>query len=131
MTPKSGKKCKKIAPSDPAAAQDADDADPGKVAEVKARERELKSGKYGRVKIKPFKPPESNEEEEPKSWIEIELLDDEGEPISGEPYEITLPDKRVAKGSLDGNGFARVDGIDPGSCQVTFPKLDGRSWERK
>lgn len=30
----------------------------------------------------------------------------------------------VGTGTLDSKGQARVDGIDPGTCRVTFPNLD-------
>ena len=64
-------------------------------------------------------------------WIEIELVDEEGQPVPGEPYKITLPDgTTVADGTLDEKGFARVDGIDPGTCKVTFPNLDKDAWEK-
>ena len=49
--------------------------------------------------------------------------------MPGEKYEIKLPDgETVDSGTLDGNGRARVEGIDPGQCEVTFPELDGDSW---
>jgi hypothetical protein len=32
--------------------------------------------------------------------------------------------------TLDNREFARVDGIDPGSCKVTFPRPDKDAWER-
>ncbi|MBS3919724.1 MAG: type VI secretion system tip protein VgrG [Deltaproteobacteria bacterium] len=71
------------------------------------------------------------EEEEKKSWIEIELVDEDDNPVSGEKYKVTLPDgKTVAEGTLDENGFARVDGIDPGNCKITFPSLDKDAWEK-
>ena len=54
------------------------------------------------------------------------VIDQNGEKTG----EITLPDGTVAQGTLDNNGFARVDGIDPGSCQITFPNLDTEAWER-
>ncbi|HHN77114.1 MAG TPA: hypothetical protein ENK11_00365 [Phycisphaerales bacterium] len=125
MNKKSGKACKCIKPSSPDDACDADTADPGEVAKVKAKQKETQTGKYGSTKAKPFKetPGEEGEEKE-KSWIEIELRDQEGEPIAGEQYEILLPDGTIAKGSLDGNGFARVAGFEPGQCKVTFPALD-------
>ena len=44
------------------------------------------------------------------------------------PVRITLPDGTVAEGTLDEKGFARVDGIDPGACQITFPNLDKEAW---
>jgi len=58
--------------------------------------------------------------------------DDVGEddkPISGEKYRITLPDDRVAEGTLDARGFARVSGFEEGTCKVTFPDLDKEAWE--
>jgi hypothetical protein len=65
-------------------------------------------------------------DEEPKSWIEIELVDDAGRPVPDEEYCIHTGDGRVRSGTLDASGRAREDGIDPGTCQVTFPRL--RSW---
>lgn len=63
------------------------------------------------------------------SWIEIELVDEEGAPVPGEKYEITLPDGSVKTGTLGAIGFARVERIDPGNCKVTFPNLDKDAWE--
>lgn len=129
MNKKAGKACTYIKPGPPTESLDADNADPGSVAEAKAKQKETQTGKYGSVKTEPFKPgpgPEEGEEaeEEEKSWIEIELLNQEGEPVPGERYEIKLPDGKVAKGALDANGYARVDGFEPGQCEVTFPELD-------
>ena len=64
------------------------------------------------------------------SWIEIELVDEADQPVPGEKYRVTLPDGSVDEGTLDGNGFTRIDGIDPGTCQITFPKLDKDAWEK-
>lgn len=119
-----------VAPTDATAPEDADEADPGEVAEVKAKQKETKSGKYGSVQAPPFKPPTPEEYEEKElTWIEIELLDDNGDPVPGERYEIELPDGRIKRGTLDGNGFARVEGIDPGQSKVTFPEYDQNAWE--
>jgi len=63
------------------------------------------------------------------TWIEIELVDEDGAPVPGEKYEITLPDGSVKTGTLDAVGIARVERIDPGSCKVTFPNLDKDAWE--
>lgn len=67
---------------------------------------------------------------EEKTWVAISLVDEEGNPVPGEPYEIVVPGGRVIRGSLDANGKARVTGIDPGICPVTFPRLDAQSWDR-
>ena len=59
-----------------------------------------------------------------KTWIAIELLDDKGAPVPDQPYEIRLPDGAYRRGTLDSLGCARIDGIDPGTCEVSFTKLD-------
>ena len=64
------------------------------------------------------------------SWIEIELVDKEGNPVPGVDYQINrLTGGVVGQGTLDGSGFARVDEIDPNDCEVTFPKVDGNIWD--
>jgi len=78
----------------------------------------------------PTHDPTAPDNQKKKSWIEIQLNDEDGKPVPGEPYKITLPDgTTVADGTLDDKGFARVDNIDPGTCQVTFPNLDKDAWE--
>lgn len=80
----------------------------------------------------PWHNPDDPENKDKKNWIEIELLDQDNKPVPGEPYRITLPDgQTLAEGTLDEKGFARVDGIDPGTCKVTFPQRDKRSWKPK
>jgi hypothetical protein len=131
MGAKSGKAGKAVAPAEPDAPEDADVADPGEVAEAKAEQIQKESGKYGETPTKPYKPPATEEEAEEKTaWIEIELVDEEDEPVPGEKYEIELPDGSVAKGTLDSDGFVRIEGIDPGNCKVSFPKLDKDAWEK-
>ncbi len=133
MGKKSGKAGKAVSPAAPTKPEDADIADPGKVAEIKAEQLETKSGKYGSTKIKPFKPPTEEEKEEKKeelSWIEIEMVGEDDEPIPGEKYKITLPDDSVAEGTLDEKGFARVEGFEKGTCKVCFPDLDKEAWEK-
>jgi type VI secretion system secreted protein VgrG len=119
-----------VTPLDPTQAQPADEADPGKTAEMKAYQEQAGTGKYGTRGLEPHQPTEEDKRDPNKTWIEIKLVDDEGNPVPGERYEVTLPDgKKVAKGTLDHNGFARIEGIDPGTCKVTFPRLDKDSWE--
>jgi hypothetical protein len=69
-------------------------------------------------------------EDSKKHWIEIELIDEENEPVPGEEYCITDPDGIERRGFLNSKGFAREDGIEnPGNCKITFPKLDKDAWE--
>ena len=71
------------------------------------------------------------EPEEDTTWIEIELLDDEGNPIPNEQYAIEIPGGSVRVGRLDDNGYARVEGLDPNTCKVSFPNLDKSSYDRQ
>lgn len=120
-----------VSPTEATDAEEADEADPGEVAEVKAKQKETGTGKYGATKSEPFKASESESEQEETTWIEIELLDEDDQPVPGERYEIELADGRVVRGTLDPEGFARVEGIEPGECTVTFPRLDKEAWEPK
>jgi len=63
------------------------------------------------------------------AWIEIVLVDETDEPVPGERFQITLPDGTRVSGALDSEGFARLDGIDSGVCEVSFPNLDRDAWE--
>lgn len=64
-------------------------------------------------------------------WVEIELLDQAGKPVPGEQYQIELPDGSTTEGTLDSQGQAKVDGIDPGNCKISFPNIDKKSWRKK
>jgi hypothetical protein len=60
------------------------------------------------------------------TWIQIRLLDEIGDPMSGAAYKIKLPNGAEISGTLDAAGEARHDGIEPGRCEVSFPDLDQR-----
>lgn len=62
------------------------------------------------------------------TWITIQMVGEDDEPIVGERYRITLPDGSVHEGRLDGEGLARFRGIEAGQCEVTFPDLDQEAW---
>jgi type VI secretion system secreted protein VgrG len=80
----------------------------------------------------PTHDPTSDENKDKTHWVEINLVDEQGKPVAGEPYQVTLPDgSTVADGTLDEKGHARVDHIDPGNCKVTFPNLDKDAWKPK
>lgn len=63
------------------------------------------------------------------TWIEIRLIDMEGNPVPQKKYQITTPDGNVVSGALDSDGLARVDNIPPGTCKITFPELDQDAWD--
>jgi type VI secretion system secreted protein VgrG len=132
-----------LSPTDPAVADtanpgenDVPSATPGTLAKDSAAEVTPISSSAPPVQSPasnaPTHDPNDPENQKKKSWIEIQLFGEDGKPIPGEPYKITLPDgTTIADGTLDDKGFARVDNIDPGTCQVTFPNLDKDAWEPK
>ena len=74
-------------------------------------------------------PPTKSPKAPVKTWIEIELLEEEsGRPVAGAEYRIKLPDGTVRGGTLDSKGRARYDDIDPGQCEVWFPEIDAKEW---
>jgi len=141
MNKKSGTAGTPVDPTAPVAPHEADKADPGEVEKIKAEQRSTQTGKYGSAKAKPFKPEdddgsagtdsasEEKSEEKELSWIEIELVGEDDKPIPGEKYRVTLPDNSVDEGTLDSQGYARVEGFEKGSCKITFPDLDKEAWE--
>jgi len=110
-----GNALKEVAPSVPLVAVVADNAVAGKDKTYTAAETHNEA---------------SEEAQKEKSWIEIKLVDENNDPVPGERYRIELPDGKFAEGTLDHNGFARVNRIKPGTCKVTFPRLDKDAWEK-
>jgi hypothetical protein len=130
-SPKSVKTEDPVAPAEPDAPEEAVVADPGEAAEAKAEQAQAQDPTLGEQKAKPFKPRENEPGDEVQTtWIEIEMVGEDDKPIPGEHYRITMPDGTVREGTLDHKGFARVEGMEPGTCKVTFPDLDKDAWEK-
>lgn len=132
-SPQSGTAGNLVPPQAPRTALDADLANPGEAAKLRAGQQNSGTGTYGSTKVKLFVPPAADtpDSEKKPGWVEVVLADEEGNPVSGEPYQITLPDGSVAQGTLDATGFVRVEGFDPGDCQITFPNRDASAWAQK
>ena len=88
------------------------------------------TGVDGPVEDEPLAPSSARAPKAPLTWIEIQLIGEDDRPIPGEVYRIELPDGSVRQGTLDAKGLARVDRIEPGTCVVTFPRLDEEAWKR-
>ncbi len=112
----------------PEAPVDADSAQPGKDTTYS------RTGQQAEGEAPPDQAgtaPEAAEEETDSSWIEIELVDEAGQPVPGEAYEITCPDgETIRRGNLDQRGQAHVSVPTSGSCQISFPNLDQAAWVR-
>lgn len=65
----------------------------------------------------------------PRTWIEVQLLGEDNLPLPGERYRIVLTDGSIREGTLDAEGVAGFDDIDPGTCEFTLPDLDRDAWE--
>jgi hypothetical protein len=73
--------------------------------------------------------PPPQEEPPVKTWVEVELVGEDGEPVGGKQYRIKLPDGSTKSGVLDRTGKVRVEEIDAGDVEITFPELDQDAWE--
>ncbi len=65
------------------------------------------------------------------TWIEVSLVDAEGRVVAEEPVLIVDPSGSRTTLTTGEQGVARLGGIDPGICEVSFPRIDGREWARK
>lgn len=67
----------------------------------------------------------------PTHFLEIELHDEDGEPVPDEEFRVVLPNGEPVRGFLDGDGFQRFGPIeDAGQCEVSFPNLDESAMRR-
>ena len=137
-----------VSPLSPTAPTDADQADPGATTSAPAAHDAATTSMslaaispagaggpgaapQSAATAGPTHNPNAAENQEKTHWIEIELLDEDGNPVTGEPYRITLPDGTTADGTTDSKGHAREEHIDPGNCKVSFPNLDPDAWRAK
>lgn len=118
-SPNSAQAPQPVKPAKPAAAKEADKAEPGGNLD------------FQRDPVGPaHKPPQTDEDKKKKnSWIEIEMVGEDGKPYPGESFRLRFPDGSITGGTLDEKGFARVQGIEPGSVEITFPNLDKEAWD--
>ena len=60
---------------------------------------------------------------EKKGWIGIALVDTKKRPVPNADFIVTPPGQDPVKGTLDSLGRARVEGVNPGTCNIEFPRL--------
>jgi hypothetical protein len=68
-------------------------------------------------------------ETEETTWIEIQMIGEDDKPVPGLKYQVELPDGSIEEGTLDAEGMAGFEGLEPGRCKISFPDLDREAWE--
>ncbi len=64
-----------------------------------------------------------------KAWVEVEVVDDRGAPVPYERYHVEVPGGEIRVGWTDANGIARIEGILEGTCRISLPDRDEKSWD--
>jgi len=135
----SGTKISIIAPEEPSEVEDADEADPGEVAEAKQQQVISREGKYSATPVaaattsstdESEEEQEEESEEEPTHFISFELKYEDGTPVPDEPYKVKLSDGTVKTGKTDKDGKVRIDGVPEGQCEVNYPRIDKDQWRK-
>jgi len=67
--------------------------------------------------------------EEDVHWVAVELVDEDGAPVRGEPYLLKRASGQEVRGRTDQNGRAYVRLKDASSSSFTFSNLDTKTWE--
>jgi hypothetical protein len=99
------------------------------VAVVPARTRSSAPPTTGSQKIEAApQPSDKPKSVVKKTWVSIQLIDDQKKPLAGAAFEIGNGDTVIKSGTLDEHGSAYLDGIPDGKYEVRFPELDGREW---
>jgi len=69
---------------------------------------------------------------EPKTWFQMQLLDEDGDPMANEDYSVIDSAGAHRKGKLDSNGSLFIPPIlPPGNCVITFPNIHLNPKKRK
>ena len=57
-----------------------------------------------------------------KDYVEITLRDHNDQPAGGAKYRVVLPNGEVRTGTLDDNGYKKLENVPPGNYRVEFPE---------
>ncbi len=129
-----------VPPTAPSAPDPADDNKPGSKIALEKRSAARKQrtfketpsssgGTFAESSPGQNPSPQKPQDKPKKSWVNIKLVDEAGNPVAGESYKVTLPDGKVSSGTLNEKGEAEVKGFEPGNCKITFPNLDKDAWK--
>jgi hypothetical protein len=59
-----------------------------------------------------------------RDFIEIEFVDEDGNPVADEDYILFLPDGSQRKGKVDSEGYAVEKDVPSGEITVEFPNIE-------
>jgi hypothetical protein len=62
--------------------------------------------------------------------VELELVDDDGQPVAGVRVRITPSAGPPVELTSDASGIVRANDIEPGQCTITLPDHDTNAWRR-
>jgi type VI secretion system secreted protein VgrG len=63
--------------------------------------------------------------QDPKKVVRVSFQGADGHPaLAGVSFELKLPDGSKKAGKVGGDGVVAVGGVDPGSCQLSFPDIE-------
>jgi hypothetical protein len=65
---------------------------------------------------------------ETEHWIEFEVVDRAGKPVTGLPYRLLLPDGKEERAKLGANGRVSKERAAPGSYLFEVASIDSASW---
>jgi hypothetical protein len=74
-------------------------------------------------------PPASSAPVEQLTWIEFQLVGEDDSPVADVRYRVKLPNGSVREGRTGKSGLIRLEDLDAGKCELTFPDLDQEAWE--
>lgn len=66
--------------------------------------------------------------DEQAGWISFRVLNQDGDPLAGVRYELTLPDGNTVSGQTDDSGAVYLADVAPGECELSLPDLPDDSW---
>jgi len=58
-----------------------------------------------------------------KTFVALELVDQDGEPVVGRRFRVVTGNDIVHEGTTNAEGKARVRDVDPGTCRIVFPEI--------
>lgn len=60
-----------------------------------------------------------------KDWVEIQLNDQEGNPLKDVEFEIEFPDGRKKTSKLNNDGYSKLEDVPPGKFAINFKNIKG------